>query len=78
MNYRPTHRSRITPEDIRHVATTLVERHGEKALDYADMAVGEMEDLQDTYRANAWKALRSGIVDVLDGRNPDGTRITLH
>jgi len=70
--------SRITPEDIRQLAYTLVDRHGAKALGYADQAVGEMEDMGDDNRADAWRALRSVVEDALAGRlNRDGG-ITLH
>ena len=68
----------ITPEDIRHIAITLVNRHGARALDYADMAVDEMEEQQDEFRTEAWKALRSEIVDVLGGRSQQDDQITLH
>lgn len=77
MNVNTSHRSRITPEDIRNIAITLVDRHGAKALGYADLAVGEMEDQHDAYRAEAWKVLRSEIIDVLDGRAGPVDHITL-
>lgn len=78
MDVTPPRSSPITPEDMRCIAITLVNRHGERALQYADMAVGEMEDQNDEFRADAWKALRSEIEDVLDGRALQASQITLH
>ena len=37
-------RTDITPDDFRQVAWTLVNRHGAKALGYAEMAVDELEE----------------------------------
>lgn len=69
---------RITPEDLRHVALTLLERHGARALGYADLAVEEMEEKGEAVSAEAWKVLRSVIADALGGRLlPDG-HIVLH
>ena len=70
--------SRITPEDIRCLAFTLVDRHGAKALGYADLAVGEMEDMGDDGRADAWRALKSVVEDALAGRITRDGGITLH
>lgn len=79
MSFVPHRRhSRITPDDFRMIAQTLIDRHGEKALGLADLAVEEMEDQQDDYRAEAWKTLRSEIADMLDGRACKGVNITLH
>ena len=64
----PTARpSRITPQDIRLIAFTLVDRHGEKALSYADMAVDELVEKGETESADAWRALRWEIEDALAG-----------
>lgn len=70
--------TRITPEDIRQIAFTLVDRHGVKALGYADQAVGEMEELGDSPRADAWRALKSVVEDALAGRIGRDGGITLH
>ena len=71
-------RSRITPHDIRILAFTLVDRHGPKALGYADQAVTELEDKGEAKSAQAWKALRWEIEDVLDGRVAREAVIALH
>jgi hypothetical protein len=70
--------SRITPADIRQIAFTLVDRHGVRALGYADMAVDELEEKGERESADAWKALRSEIVDALDGRIARNAGIRLH
>ncbi|MEQ8404549.1 MAG: hypothetical protein RKE49_05580 [Oceanicaulis sp.] len=60
--------SRITPADIRIIAFTLVDRHGAKALGYADQAVWELDGKGEQESADAWRALRSEIEDALTGR----------
>lgn len=60
--------SRITPDDIRRIAWILVDRHGAQALGYADLAVEELDGKGEAVSADAWRALRSEIVDALDGR----------
>jgi len=70
--------SRITPEDIRIIAFTLVDRHGAQALGYADQAVIELDDKGEVESADAWRALRSEIQDALDGRIGRETPIALH
>lgn len=70
--------SRITPADIRQIAWTLIERHGARALGYADLAVEELEGKGETASAEAWKALRSEIVDALEGRIARDSAICLH
>lgn len=75
---QPSRPSRITPDDIRQIAFTLVDRHGARALGYADMAVDEMTEQGETARAEAWKALRWEIADALDGRIGRVGDIRLH
>ena len=58
----------ISAEDLRSLATYLVDRHGDVAISYADQAVFELEAQGEEYRADCWKALRSVVVDVLAGR----------
>lgn len=70
--------SRITPEDIRIIAFTLVDRHGSRALGYADQAVAELEDKGEAESADAWRALRWEIEDALEGRIEREARIRLH
>jgi len=71
-------RSRITPDDIRMIAFTLVDRHGVRALGYADQAIAELEAQQEAASVAAWRALRSEIEDALDGRIARAAPITLH
>ncbi len=70
--------SRITPEDIRIIAFTLVNRHGAQALGYADQAVIELDEKGETESADAWRALRSEIEDALGGRVRFETPIAVH
>lgn len=70
--------SRITPEDIRIIAFTLVDRHGPQALGYADQAVCELDDKGETESADAWRALRWEIEDALSGRIARETPIALN
>ncbi|MFW6413366.1 MAG: hypothetical protein ACOC0V_04450 [Oceanicaulis sp.] len=71
-------RSRITPEDIRIIAFTLVDRHGAQALGYADQAVCELDEKGEAESADAWRALRSEIKDALSGRIARDRPIALH
>lgn len=59
----------ITPDDLQNLAAVLVERHGPKAVFFADCAVDEMEALGDAFRADAWRALKSVVEDVIEGRD---------
>lgn len=70
--------SRITPDDIRQIAFTLVDRHGPRALGYADLAVEEMVEKGEEKSAEAWKALRSEIEDALGGRIARHAAVVLH
>lgn len=63
----------ITPDDLQDLATVLVERHGPKAVFFADCAVDEMEALGDGFRADAWRALKSVVEDVIEGRHVNAT-----
>ncbi len=58
----------ITHKDFHTLATRLVDRHGNIALSYADRAVCELEAIGEHERADAWRALRSFVVDILEGR----------
>ena len=68
----------ITAQDLKCLATYLVENHGTVAVDYADRAVGELEAKGEWGRADAWKALRSVVVDLVDGRLDAEAAIVLH
>ncbi len=67
----------ITAEDLRSLATYLVDRHGHIAVDYANRAVFELEAQGEEYRADAWKALRSVVVDMVEGRITNDSPITI-
>lgn len=71
-------RSRITPDDIRTIAFTLVDRHGAQALGYADQAVWELDEKGERESADAWRALRSEIEDALGGRIERGEGVRVH
>ena len=70
--------SHITPADMLSLAFLLVDRHGAKAIGYADLAVGEMEEAGDDQRADAWRALKSVVEDALAGRLERDSDVTLH
>lgn len=67
----------ITANDLRSLATYMVERHGLVAVDYANQAVGELEAQGETDRADAWKALRSVVEDMVEGRLSQSEAIVL-
>ena len=58
----------ITHRDFHTLATRLVNRHGDVALSYADRAVDELVAIGEHERADAWRALRSFVIDILKGR----------
>lgn len=62
----------ITPKDFDTLARRLVDRHGDIALNYAEQAVCELEAIGEFERADAWRALRSFVLDVLEHRLPVG------
>lgn len=67
----------ITAEDLRSLANYLVDRHGPIAVDYADQAVYQLEAQGEAMRADAWKALRSVVEDMVEGRMIGAETITL-
>ena len=68
----------ITPDDLRTMAFTMVDRHGDNAILLAGQAVDEMRALGDTHRTRAWMALLSVIEDALVGRMERDRHISLH
>jgi len=68
----------ITPDDLRFMAFTMVDRHGAEAAMLAGQAVDEMRALGDERRTDAWLALRSVIEDALDGRIERDQRLSMH
>jgi hypothetical protein len=67
----------ITAQDLHSLAVYLVDRHGEIALDYADQAVDELEAQGEDYRADAWRVLKSVVLDMIEGRLSQEENITL-
>lgn len=67
----------ITADDLRSLANYLVDRHGPIAVDYADQAVYQLEAQGEVMRADAWKALRSVVEDMVEGRMTGEQVITL-
>ena len=68
----------ITPDDLRMMAFTMVDRHGAEAAILAGQAVEEMRALGDERRTHAWQALRSVIEDALDGRIERDQKFSVH
>jgi len=58
----------INANDLHALAVFMVENHGPKALNLADRAVWELETMNETSSADAWRALRSVVEDMLAGR----------
>jgi hypothetical protein len=58
----------ITDHEINLLAAYMVETHGRKALSYADTAVCELEEIGEKMRADAWRALRVVVEDMVEGR----------
>jgi hypothetical protein len=68
----------ITAHDIHALAVYMVENHGAKALHLADCAVDELEAQNETFSADAWRALRSVVEDMLEGRLSPAKQPVLH
>lgn len=58
----------ITDHEINLLAAYMVDMHGRKALSYADTAVCELEEIGEKMRADAWRALRVVVEDMVEGR----------
>lgn len=58
----------ITDREINLLAAYMVDTHGRKALCYADTAVCELEEIGEKMRADAWRALRVVVEDMVEGR----------
>jgi len=68
----------ITTSDLHALAVFMVENHGKKAIHLADRAVDELEAQNATDSADAWRALRSVVVDMLEGRLSASERPRVH
>lgn len=67
----------LTAHDFQSLAAWMVDKHGAVALSYAERAVNELEGQGEESRADAWRCLRSMVVDMLAGRLSRRARITI-
>lgn len=58
----------ITQQDLHSLAIWMIEEHGPAARRYADLAVGEMQALDDARGEQHWRALGEFIGEMLSGR----------
>lgn len=68
----------ITAHDIHALAVFMIENHGRKALYLANCAVEELDAKNAVKSANAWRALRSVVHDMLEGRIAIDQKPTVH
>jgi hypothetical protein len=68
----------ITAHDIHALAVFMVENHGQKALHLANCAVDELDAKNAVASADAWRALRSVVRDMLEGRLAIDQKPTVH
>lgn len=68
----------ITAHDIHALAVFMVENHGKKALHLANCAVEELDARNAVKSADAWRALRSVVRDMLEGRLATDHKPTVH
>jgi hypothetical protein len=58
----------MTDHELSLLAAYMFDTHGMKALDYADTAVEELEQIGEKLRADAWRALKGFVIDMAEGR----------
>lgn len=58
----------MTENELNMLAAYMVDTHGYKAIQYAELAVSELEMIGETLRADAWRSLRSVVLDMVAGR----------
>jgi hypothetical protein len=58
----------MTQNELNLLAAYMVDTHGRKALQYADTAVEELEEIGERMRAEAWRMLRSVVLEMVEGR----------
>ena len=68
----------ITLEDMRQIAGTLMTLHGDGALTVADDVMGELITEGHAECADAWRALRSVMEEVVAGRLSLEEQLTVH
>ena len=57
----------ITQDDLHALASWMIAEHGPRARDLANLAIGEMQALEDERGLMHWSALGGCIGDMLDG-----------
>lgn len=68
----------ITAQDLQALAGLLVARHGPTADSLAARAIAELEAQGELWRADHWRALRSVMADMIEGRlDPEARTLTL-
>tara|TARA_R110000868_G_scaffold42158_18_gene143053 strand:- start:2682 stop:2888 length:207 start_codon:yes stop_codon:yes gene_type:complete len=58
----------MTENELNLLAAYMVDTHGRKAIQYADTAVSELEQIGEALRADAWRSLRIVVLDMVEGR----------
>ncbi|HEY4344771.1 MAG TPA: hypothetical protein VGN05_10525 [Parvibaculum sp.] len=58
----------MTENELNLLAAYMVDTHGLKAIQYADTAVEELEQIGEQLRAEAWRSLRGVVLDMVEGR----------
>jgi hypothetical protein len=58
----------MTENELNLLAAYMVDTHGPKAIQYADTAVCELEQIGEMMRADAWRSLRGVVLDMVEGR----------
>ncbi len=58
----------MTENELNMLAAYMVDTHGRKAIQYAESAVSELEEIGELLRADAWRSLRGVVLDMVEGR----------
>ncbi len=58
----------MTDHELSLLAAYMFDTHGMKALEYADTAAEELEQVGELLRADAWRALKVFVIDMAEGR----------
>ena len=69
---------KLTADDFRQIAWTLVDLHGAQAIGVADEAVSDLDTQGCPESADAWRALRSVMEDALAGRLDRDSMLVVH
>lgn len=57
-------RSGLNEQDYRDVAERLVRRHGDSAILWAELAIDDLQAKGETWRAEAWRAVRDIVAEI--------------